>query len=224
MDYIYTADTAQSKPQHMEYVMDVKQGVTAPTKQDLETCAKKIVATQGDGFQWSDIPAIMKIAFHFVDSYPARTLSQKQADIITIINYVIDYTDTPGLPDFITDPIFKALIPPFVPLVFPEALIGSIPVKVPDEMVQMKDEKGMAKLIATQTKGKMEYKDLMPSVRLSAQMAQMLPGLTSKEQTKAAKRIIDLVIDETDTPWLPDFWSDPIFKTFGHAMIDLLMD
>lgn len=47
-----------------------------------------------------------------------------------------------------------------------------------------------------------------------------MPG---SEKRALALRLINRVIDETDTPWLPDAFTDPLLKRFIPGVVDLII-
>ena len=77
---------------------------------------RNIIATQlKDGLQIHDAKpiaaAIAQITRHFST---VLTPEERRALVIDMLYYVIDNTDTPWLPDDITDPIMKAMVPAIV--------------------------------------------------------------------------------------------------------------
>lgn len=48
---------------------------------------------------------------------------------------------------------------------------------------------------------------------------------TPAEQRLAANMLVEIILKETDTPWLPDQWSDPVMqKGFSAAFEWLIPD
>ena len=80
-----------------------------PTDDDLKNAAISIKEIFEDGFEWRDIASLMKLSLEYVDNFFTMDGLDKKEAVLEIIDFVIDETDTPYLPDCITDPIFKAL-------------------------------------------------------------------------------------------------------------------
>lgn len=68
-----------------------------------------------------------------------------------------------------------------------------------------------------------QLRDLATIVRAAIEFASLaqLPG---PEKKALAIQVIERVIDETDTPWLPDALVDPLMKRFVPDLIDLVVD
>lgn len=80
-----------------------------------------------------------------------------------------------------------------------------------------------AEMIAEQFSDGFQFEDIAVVVKEATKFAQ-IPGLPNQEKKDLAVALVCHVIDITDTPWLPDAWTDPIFKKFVPNLIDLLVD
>jgi len=80
-----------------------------------------------------------------------------------------------------------------------------------------------AEKIAEQFSDGFQFEDIAVVVKEATKLAQ-IPGLPNQEKKDLAVSLISHVIDITDTPWLPDNWTDPILKKFVPGLIDLLVD
>ena len=119
-------------PPLIEIVLNAQAGLFAslPTLNDekadhqtFEKYAKELQASFADGFQWSDIAVIVRSSVEFVGGFHNLTTEEKQQSAVDIVNFVIDMTDTPFLPDMFIDPVFKAIAEPLVGIIF--SLINS---------------------------------------------------------------------------------------------------
>ena len=68
---------------------------------------QKILEKFDDGFQWSDFWEIVPQASEIVKDLGEMTDEEREEAILMIVDYVIDETDTPWLPDDMVDPILK---------------------------------------------------------------------------------------------------------------------
>jgi len=67
-----------------------------------------------------------------------------------------------------------------------------------------------------------EFTDLFEVVPLVMQMVERVEGMTSEEKEETAGALLDYVVDETDTPWLPDNLVDPWIKKGFRAMMPVV--
>lgn len=88
------------------------------TAAQIKEHAEKAMASFDDGFQWTDllnlIPAVMEI----VGSVKEMSGQEKQASAEAILDYVIDETDIPWVPDSFVDPILKKAVRVIIPMLF----------------------------------------------------------------------------------------------------------
>jgi hypothetical protein len=77
------------------------------TAAQIEEHGKKIMEAFADGFQWQDVFNIVPQAMEIVQTVGGMTGPEKEESALAIIDYVIDNTDTPWLPDNLTDPLLK---------------------------------------------------------------------------------------------------------------------
>ena len=93
-----------------------------PTEEEYKKAAISIKEIFEDGFQWRDIASLMKLSLEYADNFFTMDGLDKKETVLNIIDFVIDETDTPYLPDCITDPIFKALANSFVNIIMPDSI------------------------------------------------------------------------------------------------------
>jgi len=65
---------------------------------------------------------------------------------------------------------------------------------------------------------------LVKEVTEIAETYKGLSGMSGAERKEAAVAIINQFIDDTNTPWLPDPLTDPIFKRVAPGIIDAVLD
>ncbi len=69
-----------------------------------------------------------------------------------------------------------------------------------------------------------QWTDVFSVVPKAMEIVERMDGLTGDEKKEVAVKIVNHVIDETDTPWLPDALVDPIAKKAVPHVIDLVID
>ena len=179
--------------------------------------AQDLIAVFQDGFQWKDLPQMISISNRFLFEFPRMNLQEKRASIVQILSDFIDLTDTPGLPDEYSDPIFKAIAPLFVNVLISENTVSYIPIL--NESAPSSIEEA-AQSVLDAFKDGFQWKDLAAVSQFAIQFSERHGDLTAHEKGAIAKQIVDFVIDQTDTPYLIDSISDPIFKQIIHPLID----
>jgi len=88
------------------------------TAAQIKNHAEKAMEAFADGFQWSDIITLVPVVMEIVGSVTEMTGAEKQESAEGILDYVIDETDTPWLPDSFVDPILKKGVRIMIPLLF----------------------------------------------------------------------------------------------------------
>jgi len=86
------------------------------TEQVVETGAE-IVESLGDDFQLADLFIVVPRLMEIVERVEGMSGAEKEATAINLLDYVIDNTDTPWLPDAWTDGILKKGFRMMIPIV-----------------------------------------------------------------------------------------------------------
>lgn len=68
-----------------------------------------------DGFGWGHLASTIKVGMEAVERVSGLSGEEKKAQVCAFIDYVLDNTDTPWLPDAVSDPVMKGLARQFVP-------------------------------------------------------------------------------------------------------------
>ncbi|EDM75292.1 hypothetical protein PPSIR1_25981 [Plesiocystis pacifica SIR-1] len=87
------------------------------TEAEIKEHAQKILVEFEDGWQWKDLFTIVPVAMEVVEDASEMTGAEKQASVEAILDYVIDNTDTPWLPDKFIDPILKEAVKYLIPTI-----------------------------------------------------------------------------------------------------------
>lgn len=203
--------------------------IMAPNESDLAEFAKKVKSEFADGFQWGDIGAIVGYTMGLLED--TLDVNSKREAVTKIIDIVIDMTDTPVLPDHFTDPLFKAMVHPLIDLAF-NAIDGKVSfsdVTSADENVDTtspitkSESKSFAEKLTYVFSNGFEWSDLSRIVALSIDYVSDFAEMDTVMKRQAIIDIMDYVIDMTDTPYLPDGFTDPIFKQLVPPFVDLIL-
>lgn len=72
--------------------------------------------------------------------------------------------------------------------------------------------------------GDFHWSDLIDIVPEVMAIVQQVGGMTGPEKQTAAEAILDYIIDETNIPWLPDKYVDPICKKGVRKLVPMLIN
>jgi len=86
------------------------------TEQHIADAVLHIKEAFADGFQLEDISTVLKEVTVFAEAFTLPG-DEKKALALRVANRVIDETDTPWLPDALTDPLMKKLLPNLIDLI-----------------------------------------------------------------------------------------------------------
>lgn len=197
--------------------------VVGPDTEVLIGYAEEIIAAIEDKLEWSDVPVVMEMSAKMLGHLSNLSVEQKRVSLIEVLNYVIDHTDTPWLPDRWTDPFFKAMVPPFAHIFITDDFLKELDFSVPEELVANQDFVGVADLIREKFSDGFNWSDLTFTVGAAFTFGAQLDDLSWEERGQVMSDLVDYVVDNTDTPWLPDHFSDPVFKAFAHSTINVLV-
>lgn len=195
----------------------------------VRSYAEKVCAQFADGFQWTDIPAIVKYSIEAVGD--VLDVSSKRDLVIKVIHAVIDFTDTPFVPDKFTDPIFKAIAVSLVHLTF-NLFEGKVSLEAPTlwepglsaSSPSREDLKRVAYQVIEVFKDGFQWSDITQIIEISTDFIKEYTGLNKQQKKDCLIQILNDVIDITDTPYLPDSIFDPLFKQVVPSIIDYVME
>ncbi len=207
---------------NMSIKSEVSFKALTPTDEELLLLAGHLSKTFDDGFQLTDLVIVVEGINQYLDNRYQLSLSDKRDAAIQVINHIIDMTDTPSLPDFYFDPIFKAFVPKLVAIMYPlhqpprkDYILSGIP--------SLEDVERAINGFFSQLSDGFTLDDIPLCISYVTNFASAYVELSTEEKAFAAKALLSRVIDETDTPYLPDFIFDDIFKNLGNHIIDYLV-
>jgi hypothetical protein len=189
-----------------------------PSKEMIYKWAQKTLSLLHGGFSWKDTGLIIQSSLEFSAEFSSLTLDDKRAIAIEMFDDLIDLTDTPYLPDSYTDPLFKAIVPLFVNLLINDRTkLWTVP---HIDKMDLNSIPQTVQNILNSFKNGFQWTDLADITQFALFFSDQYPLLSSEEKAKIAKEIVNSVIDETDTPYVLDTISDPIFKAIIDPVID----
>ena len=66
---------------------------------------------------------------------------------------------------------------------------------------------------------KLEMQDLVVVAPKIMELVETVSGMTNTDKHKTALNLLKYVLDHTDTPWLPDALSDPLFLKLADMVL-----
>ncbi|MGE0670590.1 MAG: hypothetical protein AB7O89_06620, partial [Parachlamydiales bacterium] len=87
--------------------------------------AEQLVKDLTADFQPQDLIFLTYRAAALVETDADLTLDEKRTGVVAVLNEIIDKTDTPYLPDYIFDPVFKLFLPPLATLLIQDNTLVS---------------------------------------------------------------------------------------------------
>ena len=88
------------------------------TREFIQEKAKGALALLDDGFQFSDLMQMAPMVMEIARDVEGATGVERMQVAVALGEYIIDETDTPWLPDPVTDPIMKDLLPKVIQFAF----------------------------------------------------------------------------------------------------------
>lgn len=195
-----------------------------PTTDDYKTAANSIKEVFADGFQWHDIATLMKLSLKYIDDFFNLDGLDKKKAVLEIIDFVIDETDTPYLPDFITDPIFKALANEFVNIIMPDSIDKITPTNKMDSEITLQDIEEFVKEIKEEFEDGFQIQDIADITCKTLQFACGFMNTTADDKKQTAKDIVEELIKNISIPFIPESFSDSILTALADGFIDISVD
>lgn len=187
--------------------------------------AKAMVDAMHDGFNWGDLTNLIRECFRFVKMHQGLSIAEQKQQVTTIIDYIIDLTDTPYLPDQFTDPLFKSLVPPMIDLISRvfNGQFNFIPI-LSDVPPSPDTFKTYIEKIRQNFADGFQWTDIVVCVQNTIEFIGGFPSLTSEQKRQSVIDIINTIIDVTDTPFVPDTFVDPILKAICAPLVNFVFD
>ncbi|NGX32814.1 MAG: hypothetical protein K1060chlam4_00867 [Candidatus Anoxychlamydiales bacterium] len=195
-----------------------------PTDDDLKNAAISIKEIFEDGFEWRDIASLMKLSLEYVDNFFTMDGLDKKEAVLEIIDFVIDETDTPYLPDCITDPIFKALASSFINIIMPDSIDTISPNKKVEGEITLNDIEEFVSDIKEGFKDGFELHDIANITIETIKFTSEFIDTTVDEKKEMAKDIVNELIESIEIPFIPENFSDSILKALADGFIDASID
>lgn len=193
------------------------------TSDPLYLEAKAIVDAMDNSFTWKELTNIIKESFYVVQKHQNLSIQEQKQSVIKIIDYITDLTDTPYLPDEWIDPLFKMLIPSVVELMSKALNNNLIPV-LSDVPPSPETFKIFIHKTSESFVGGFHWSDLGLCIENAILFVGGFPSLSTQEKKQSVIDILDTIIDITDTPFLFNNVTDPIFKAMIPPLVNFVFD
>ncbi len=193
--------------------------VVQPSDEFYEICCEALIDDLDGQFYPQDLICLIRGSQDMLDTRYDLSIQDKRIAIRQIMNTIIDRTDTPYLPDFLSDPIFKEVVDPLVRLLVTEDR-NSINYKPINGHPTKTDLAQFADSLVNQADGNLCLRDLPKWINEIALEVNRYHQISTEEKVVCGKSIYNRFIDRTDTVNLPDFLVDPIVKQLGNSLLE----
>jgi len=192
-------------------------------KDPIFCAAQSIVQSFDQGFSFNTVHDLFSKSYEFVKEKQGLSLEDQKQTLIKLIDYIIDITDTPYLPDTLTDPIFKALTPTLLDLFLsfqgPEGqLVPQIHLEQPSAQTFQTFVNTMHDTYADG----FQLSDLAVYVTKTATFTIGFTDLTDQEKIESTCDIVNMIIDNVNFGPLPTAVISPILKSFTKPLIQAI--
>ncbi|NGX43870.1 MAG: hypothetical protein K1060chlam3_00026 [Candidatus Anoxychlamydiales bacterium] len=195
-----------------------------PTDEEYKKAAISIKEIFEDGFQWRDLASLMKLSLEYVNNFFTMDGLDKKEAVLNIIDFVIDETDTPYLPDCITDPIFKALASSFVNIIMPDSIDTIAPNKTIESEITLDDIEEFISDIKESFKDGFQLRDIASITIETIKFTSEFINTTADEKKQITKDIVNELIESIEISFIPENFSDSILKALADGFIDASID
>lgn len=190
--------------------------------QDYRNCAASLKEIFADGFQWHDIADIMHLGLKYFTNFFELTPQKKRDAILKAMDFLIDITDTPLLPDSIFDPIFKVAIGSLAYLLVPDDDTNITPKEKVLESPTEEIIQNTIREAVLEFQSGLDWSDIAKITKKALIFVNTYQNLSNIEKANIAQRIVNDIIDNIPTPLINNESSDEIFKDLAKGFIDNL--
>ncbi|MBS0652136.1 MAG: hypothetical protein JSR39_01275 [Verrucomicrobia bacterium] len=184
----------------------------------LHEYAELLVKDLKENFKPQDLIFLTYRAAVLVETDADLTLDEKRAGVVAVLNEVIDNTDTPYLPDYIFDPVFKLFLPPFVALMIQDNTIVSTGIPI-YSVPASKDANAFANEMIN-FYGPIYKPEKMPAyIQAVVAESNRYKNLNAQQKLHFAQNAYGYFLEKSDVDQVPDFFVDPILNVLGDWML-----
>ncbi len=191
-----------------------------PSDQDIQKYVGEIKRIFAAGFQWADIPAMIRIELEFLDQFFELTVEQKRCYSTQILDRAIDKMEDHLLPKSFSHPIYKTLAEHLINILVPDSMDIYLP---PQTTEGAPDHAAITKAvdaIIQDFKGGFHWKYVAYLVEMGVKFGNQFESLTSAERADITKNLISLIISKVEVPFLPECVAEPILNMIADSLID----
>lgn len=193
------------------------------TTDPLYLQAKTIVDSMNTSFSWGELTNIIKESFRCVQLNQKLTIEEQKQHVIKILNYIIDLTDTPYVPDEWTDPAMKAILPSIIDMVS-KALNGRLIPILSDAPPSPETFRAYINKTKDAFSDGFQWSDLGICIENAILFVSGFASLTKAQMQESVIDIVNTIIDCTDTPFIPDSMTDPILKAIVPPLVSFIFE
>lgn len=189
-------------------------------KDPVAEVGQAIIQGLENGFSLKVLFQVLHVAHLNVIKDQTLSKDEQKARIIQILDYIIDNTDTPYLPDYYFDPLFKSLVRPSVDVLFnvkkgssrfsPETREGPI--------TQMDLQAFVATMRSTYDDG-FQWTDIAVYLESIVEFVLGYKNLSQEDQLNAAVAGVNMIIDTISVGPFSSTITQPLLKSFSRPLV-----
>jgi hypothetical protein len=180
--------------------------------------AEQLVQDLTAHFQPQDLIFLTYRAAALVETDADLTLDEKRAGVVAVLNEIVDKTDTPYLPDYIFDPVFKLFLPPLVTLLIQDNTLVSTNIPIYNTPTS-KDANTFANEMIS-FYGPIYKPEQMPAyIEAIVAESNRYKDLNPEQKLNFAKNAYGYFVQKSDVEQVPDLLIDPILNILGNWIL-----
>lgn len=180
--------------------------------------AEFLVKDLSENFKPQDLIFLSHRAAALVETNAHLTLDEKRSAVVAILNEIIDKTDTPYLPDYYFDPLFKSLLPPFVMLMIQDNTL--VDTHLPINTVPSPTDANTFANAMISFYGPIYKPEQMPAyIQAVVAESNRYKNLSPEQKRAFAQNVYEYFLQKSNVEQVPDILIDPILRVLGNWML-----
>lgn len=197
----------------------------ALTRQKLFSQGDKMLNSLSEGFSLRALMRLIKESVIFVKQESSCGAEKQKEHIGILVDYIIDKTDTPFLPDDYTDPFLKALSRPLIDVFIKviERNFEILPSLSEEEFSKQRLDLFITKMQETYADG-FQLSDLVVYIEQTFSFVLGFTSLERAQQKEACVYGLNVFIDQVPVPMVPSMIAGPVLKSLSSSLVEMVFN
>lgn len=194
-------------------------------RQQLYAQGEKMLNSLSEGFSLRALIRLIKESVIFIKQTSSLSDEGQKAQIGILVDYIIDKTDTPLVPDNYTDPLLKALSRPLIDVFIKvvERNFDILPSFTDEEFSKERLEHFIETMHSTYADG-FQLSDLIVYIEQTFSFVLGFSSLQTAEQKEACVHALNLFIDQVPVPMVPSVIAGAVLKSLSTSLVDMVFN